>query len=110
MSILSLLGSNNYIIYNSDIAKLFGVNESILLGLLSSKQDFWGKEDRLDGEGYFFITMEDIENKTSLSPHLQRKALNHLQEIGVIKIKYKGMPSKRYFKIETEKLYELLSI
>ena len=47
MEILDLLANDNYIIVNKDLAKVFGLNEAIMLGELPADYKYWKCEDRL---------------------------------------------------------------
>ena len=109
MTILNLISNNNFITLNKDLIKAIGLEEAILLGELASEYDYWNRKGELD-EGFFYSTIENIEKNTTLSVHKQRKALNNLKEKGLIEIKVKGIPAKRYIKILEKQVYEILSI
>lgn len=79
----------------------------MILGELASEYDYWSKAKGLTEDGYFFSTIENIEDKTTLSEHKQRKALKTLEEHGLIKVSVRGMPAKRYVKINEAKLFEI---
>ena len=109
MTILNLISNNNFIILNKNLIKAIGLEEAIILGELASEYDYWSSQKALE-DGYFYSTIENIEKHTTLSVHKQRKALNNLKEKGIIDIKVKGIPAKRYIKIIEKQVYELLSI
>lgn len=109
MGILQLISTRNYISVNKELIKILGLEETILLGELASEYDYWEKQDKLE-EGYFFSTVENIEENTTLSAHKQRKGLEKLKELGLIDIKIKGMPAKRYIKIYEEQVVKYLNI
>ena len=46
---------------------------------------------------------------TGLSKHRQLEACKELMEYGIIKMKYHGMPKKRYFKFEPAAFNKLYS-
>lgn len=109
MTILNLISNNNFITLNKNLIKAIGLEEAIILGELVSEYDYWSSQKALE-DGYFYSTIENIEKHTTLSVHKQRKALNNLKEKGIIDIKVKGIPAKRYIKIIEKQVYELLSI
>lgn len=108
MTILQLISTENFISVNKELIKLLGLEEAIILGELASEYEFWNRKGELD-QGFFYSTIENIEKNTTLSVHKQRKALNNLKEKGLIEIKVKGIPAKRYIKIIEKQVYELLS-
>lgn len=108
MEVIKLLASNNFITFNRDLAKLVGLEAAIMLGELASEQSYWMARDGLE-DGYFFSTLENIENKTTLSRKKQDKAIKMLKDKGIIQVKVRGCPAKRYFKINEYWILRLLS-
>lgn len=110
MSILSLIASENFIAVNKTLIKAFGVDEAIILGELASEYEYWKKRGELDESGHFFSTIENIEENTGIKEKKQRTILNSLKEQGLVDIKLKGLPAKRYIRLNDEKLVaELLN-
>lgn len=108
MEVIKLLASNNFITFNRDLAKLVGLEAAIMLGELASEQSYWMARDGLE-DGYFFSTLENIEDKTTLSRKKQDKAIKMLKDKGIIQVKVRGCPAKRYFKINEYWVLRLLS-
>lgn len=107
MRILSLIASDSFITVNKTLIKKVGLEEAVLLGELASEFDYWEKREGLTPDGYFFSTVENIEDKTTLSEFKQRKALKKLKELGLIDVKLKGLPPKRYIKLNEQKILEM---
>ena len=107
MGILQLIASRNFISVNKELIMLLGLDEAILLGELASEYDYWEKQNALE-DGFFYSTIENIENNTTLSEFKQRKALNKLKNLNLIDIKIKGIPAKRYIRINEDQVIELL--
>jgi hypothetical protein len=107
VDIIDLLASDNYIIANKTIAHLYGLEEAVLLGELASEYKYWKRRDELK-DGYFYSTVENVKENTTLSDKRQRSALTTLKEAGIVTVKLMGIPAKRYIKIEVEKVFELL--
>jgi len=108
MKLTQILASRNYIILNKPLAKKLGIHSAILLGELCSEYEYWSSRDQLEEGGYFFSTASNIEENTLLTRKYQDKALSNLKNLGIIETKLMGLPAKRYFKINDEKLEELL--
>jgi hypothetical protein len=107
MNIIDLLANNNYIIANKTIAQLYGLEEAVLLGELASEYKYWENRGELK-DGFFFSTIENIKENTTLSDKRQRSALSTLKNAGIVKVKLMGIPAKRYIKIEVEQLFRAL--
>lgn len=102
MNVLSLLANDNYIIVNKDIVKELGIIEAIILGEIASEYTYWNRRGMIDEEGYFYSTIENIKENTSLSQYQQSNALNALADRGLVSVKRKGVPAKRYIKLHEE--------
>ena len=108
MGILQLLASRNFITVNKTLIQTLGIEEAIMLGELASEYDYWKSNGELE-EGWFFSTVENVEENTTLTKYKQKKALDNLQKIGVLEVQRKGIPAKRYIKINEERVFEILS-
>lgn len=108
MGILQLLASRNFITVNKTLIQTLGIEEAIMLGELASEYDYWKNNGELE-EGWFFSTVENVEENTTLTKYKQKKALDNLQKIGVLEVQRKGIPAKRYIKINEERVFEILS-
>lgn len=111
MGILNLLASNNYFIYNKDIAKNTSIETAVILGLLCSKYNYYQLSNQLlleDNKQWFYCTRETIFDETGIKEGLQRNAEKPLKEFGILELKKKGIPSKNYYCINEEKLLETL--
>lgn len=107
-TILKLLASDGFITVNKHLIRVLGLEEAVLIGELASKYNYYENNNMLTPDGFFFATAEDIEHNTGLSAHKQRKAFNNLEEKGLLETKFKGIPPKKYFKLNTEELYSHL--
>lgn len=108
MGVISLLASRNYIVLNKELARQIGLEESILLGELASEYEYWLNREELE-DGYFYSTVDNIQENTTLSEYKQRAGLNKLKDFNIVDIKIKGMPAKRYIKINEEEVIKLFS-
>lgn len=106
MSIISLIASNNYIVVNKDVLQKLGVYPAIMLGELAGEYNYFSKTGELV-DGMFYSTIENIQNNTTLSRHQQTEAISKLKELGILEVVVKGIPAKRYFKLNESKLVEM---
>ena len=101
--------------FESDFVRLprpfirkFNLNTAVMLSEIYSEYTYWKDRDELQPGGYFYSTIENMYYNTGLSKHQQLAACKELVEYGIIKIRYHGMPKKRYFKFDSavfNKLY-----
>jgi hypothetical protein len=91
-------GSGPSIIYILPIARLIGPKATALLGALISIERNYKKENKLSEDGFFILNKEQIDD-LQLSPFQIRNFSKKLKNHNFIEIKYKGMPAKKYFKI-----------
>ncbi|WP_336791133.1 hypothetical protein [Paenibacillus sp. MMO-177] len=98
-----ILLKDEFLKVNKFLAKRVGLNEAILLSELVFRQHI----QNLDNEGMFYCTVETIEDNTTLSKYQQSKAIGTLESHGLISTKTKGLPAKRYFKINEKAITEL---
>ena len=106
---MKLISSNGYIMANKALARIVGINASILFGELVSEYIYYSEKEETDEDGAFFSTMENIEKETTLSPYLQREAVKVLESSGLLSTKLKGIPAKRFFVLHPDNLALLLS-
>ncbi len=100
--LIDLLREGGSIIVNKRLAKIIGLHEAIIYSELISRYVYFKNKNRLTEDGYFFNTIKDLKEGTTLSDRQQRKAIDNIKEIGLIFYRVKGMPARRYFKINPE--------
>ena len=93
---------------NKTLAKKIGLHESIFLGEIISEYDYWNRMHSLTDDGYFYSTVENVMESTTLSDYQQRSIIKHLVELKILDVKVAGMPAKRYFRINEEQFYAML--
>lgn len=104
--------SYNTMVTNRLLAHAIGRDEALIYQTLLSKRNYYQQKNLLDEEGYFYSTVADLQESTTLSKFQQASATKKLEEIGLIKAKLKGIPAKKYFCIleNNELLVSLLNI
>jgi hypothetical protein len=101
MNILKLISSDSYIVVNKHLVRELGTDAAILLGHLSSCQNYHGD--------WFFQTYERIEDETGIKRHTARVAMKSMIDIGILSSKREGIPCRTFYSIDTFKLQVLLN-
>ena len=102
-----LLSSTAFIVLNKELARSVGLKEAVLLADLISKEEYFISQGMTDG--WFFNTEANIEADTTITPYQQRKCLSTLKTEGLIQVKRKGIPAKKYFKINEQQVIKFLN-
>ena len=106
--LLKLIANENYIIVNRDLIKEMGLDEAALLSELCSEQYYWKSKDKLGKDGFFFSTIDNIENNIGFKKKKQLTLLKELKSRNLIDVKYHDMPKKRYIKVNALELEKIL--
>jgi hypothetical protein len=101
MSILKLIASDSFITVNVQVIQKVGLHEAIVLGHLASMHNYHKGE-------WFFQTQKQIEERTTLGRKPVTAAINKLTELGILETENRGMPCKKYFKLNEEALGTIL--
>lgn len=107
MGLVSMIASNNYIVVNKTLAQTFGLEEAVMLGELASEMEYWQQRGELK-DGFFYSTIENVKDATTLTDKRQRSALKALKAAGIIDVKLAGLPAKRYVRINEQQLATIL--
>ena len=100
--ILNVLGTRP-IAFNADLAHALG---SAKAGLFLSQLLFWyGKGKNPD---WIWKTITEVKKETALSRSEQDTAIKICKKYDIIKVERKGIPAKRHFQLNIEKIVELL--
>ena len=106
---LDIMFESDFIILPRPFIRKFNLNTAVMLSEIYSEYTYWRDRNELQPGGWFYSTVENIYKNTGLSKHQQLAACKELVSYGIIKIKYHGMPKKRYFKFDTTALIKLNS-
>lgn len=100
--IFDLLNPDNTMTFNRLIAHSIGAVETIIYFALISKCRYWEINNQLvDGE-WFYSTTYDLQESTTFSEYQQKKAINKLEKLDLIRCTTKGIPAKRCFVINDD--------
>ncbi len=110
---LELMFKSDFVRVPRPFIRKFNLNTAVMLSEIYSEYTYWKDRDGLQNGGWFYSTIENICYNTGLSKHQQLVACKVLENYGIIKVKYHGMPKKRYFKFNSavfNKLYDDLEL
>ena len=99
MKILERLNPTNTGSYNRPIAHALGLGAAVVYAALISKQVYYEQHDMLDEEGFFYSTIADLQESTSMGKCQQSNAIKVLTDAGLVEVCRRGMPAKRYFRV-----------
>ena len=98
-----LLMSSNYYTLNKQVVKTLGIESAFLLTILIEASD-----GLADDEGWFYQTIETLEDLTGLSRHKQNKIIQDLIEASILIQENRGTPCRRFFKISFQEIENLV--
>ena len=102
MKILERLNPTNTGSYNRPIAHALGLGAAEVYSALISKYEYYYKHNMLDEEGFFYSTIADLQESTSMGKCQQSNAIKVLTDAGLVEVCRRGMPAKRYFRVRDE--------
>lgn len=105
-----VLNPDNTISFNRPLAHAIGLSETILYGALVAKWYYYSERDMLDEDGWFYSTVPDLQESTSLSEKQQKRCIKTLIDLELIKCETRGMPARRSFYLidDYEKIVDLI--
>jgi hypothetical protein len=107
MSVKKLLSQDAFWMVNKKMAKELGYHASVLLSELIDKEDYFKGVNSLvlvDGIEYFYLSSGQIESSIFIGYKAQKKAIEELTKVGLIRIKLMGIPATLHFSINNENL------
>lgn len=100
--IIKLLNSDNTVSANRLLAHALGIKAALLFNSLVGKQAYYEKHSMLDSEGWFYSTIEDMQESTALSRCQQNKAIGVLAKAGLIDYRTGGVHCRRHFRVSND--------
>lgn len=102
MKILEQLNPTNTGSYNRPIAHALGLGAAVVYSALISKYEYYYKHNMLGEDGFFYSTIADLQESTSMGKCQQSNAIKVLTDAGLVEVCRRGMPAKRYFRVRDE--------
>lgn len=97
-----LMASSGYWVLNKKLVAMYGVETAFFLTSLAEAETYVTKGK----SGWFYQTIETVENLTGLTRYKQDRALKELVDDGVVETDVRGMPAKRYMKLNYKRLHD----
>lgn len=105
---LDILAHDNYISVNRTLIKAIGLSGAVLIGELLSEARYYVSENLID-DGWFYTTVENVTERCGLSKHQQSEAMKDLLEVGLVEVEYRGIPRKRYVRVDAVRTIDLIN-
>ena len=102
-SIKHLLMSSNYFVLNKKLVKILGIETAFFLTSLAEADEMLADKD-----GWFYQTVPQMQEVTGLSEHKQNSCIEKLVSLGLLEKENKGMPMKRYFRLNYIQVLKIL--
>lgn len=109
MKLIDLLSSNGYIVVNKGLLRILGAEGSVLFGELCAEYQFFAANNKLEADGSFYSTTENVEVNTGIKRRRQSAILSELQERGLIEIQIKGMPAQRHIRFNEDAVSDFIT-
>lgn len=94
--IFDIINPTNTLGVSRPLAHVIGAYETIVYGALLAKYSYYKKNNMLD-DGWFYSTIPDLYESTSLSAFKQKRCITNLVNFGLIKCEIRGLPARRSF-------------
>ena len=104
---LDKMFEKDYMRLPKPLIRKFNLNTAVMLSEIYSEYRYWEEHNGLQAGGWFYSTVENMCYNTGLSKHQQLVACKELEAYGIIKVKYHGMPKRRYFKFNMAAVQDL---
>jgi len=104
------LSDENFRKFNVEVARYLGsINTAVLLNDMIDRFKYHRKKEELktlpNENGYWFFYTKDLcEERTTLTRKEQDTCFKTLKKLGIIDQKVLGLPAKRYFRLNLDKL------
>lgn len=97
--------------YNTTIAKMLGSDSAHVMGVILKRYLFHEEKNELGEGGWFYLTIEKMYQVSEglLTEEKQNNGLAPLLDIGVVEKERRGIPAKRFFRINMEMFNRLLT-
>lgn len=106
-SLLNLISkSGNNLIFNKNVAEKISLEAAVILAELISEYTLWERKNALEEDGWFFCTVDKLNNILHKKQDVQNKHINKLISFGLIEKELRGYPYKRYFKLNIKNIID----
>lgn len=103
-----LLGGAFLQIYKETIYLLEPMG-SLVLALLFEKQRYFSQRQQLTEDGFFYTTYETLRYSLGISQSYIANTCTDMEKMGILDTQFKGVPGKKYYKIDFDMLNEYIT-
>ena len=100
----------NFSQINWAVCQNYGVDIAVLLGFLVSKYNLYEEQGTLGSDKTFYCTRDTLKQFTGWKYSKQEQLIKKFCEIGFATVFKRGLPPKRYFKLNIDKIIEECSV
>jgi hypothetical protein len=93
---------------NKQMVKAFGLQKSLWLVNLYDHRMMLVDNNNIGEDDFFYITKDKIHRDTGIKPDTQLIYMKEFVELGVLSIKRSGLPARNHYRIDSERLVELV--
>lgn len=108
MNILHFLAQDSFIMVSQRCIDVFGFLEASIIGLFAGVSNYT-EQTNPEADGWFYVTYDKIETRLKLSDYVAKKPIDNLIKAKILLEKREGIPQRRYFKFDKQKLFDSLS-
>lgn len=105
----NILSQSAFWVVNKKLAVKIGLEETILLSDLITKQQYFLERGELT-DGFFYNTSENLTKDTGLTYYQQKSRISKLEKLELIETNLIGMPAKLHFKIQENNVLSVLEV
>lgn len=99
---LQMFDGNRWFRFPKDFLKFLSFRESVVLASIINQSCIF--KDQMDKNRYFPCSNERIRKDIHIGEKQIKNSLKILSEIGVLKVARRGMPSKRWIRVDVDKI------
>jgi hypothetical protein len=109
----SYLRQSPFRMYHIPLAEFLGsINAAIFFQIILDKEEYFEENgmlinDTKNGDGWLYLTRDVVQKMSGMKIDAQEGAVKTLIESGLIEFVHMGIPAKRHFRINHEKLDEI---
>lgn len=104
----NVMTSSSFFLVNKQLVMKIGYRDAMTLGLLIDAWQYWSSVGKLEDDGSFYKVRQEIADDMGTGLRDIDSAIKNLQACGLIEVKRKGLPAKCFYKINFEKIHDIL--
>lgn len=107
--IYDMLTQDSFLMLNKKIISTLGLELATFVTFLVDKQKYYRDNNKLDTEGYFYITNSDLVLYTGIKASRINALKIEALDKRLLLIKKAGIPLKTYYKVDLDKIRNIIS-